>query len=102
MDLIKISIIIPIYNAQQYLDHTIESVLNQTFTSFELILVNDGSTDESERICKKWKKQDDRIKYIYQSNSGVLQEQKDCLLRLEFGLCFATLMIYCRIILLNY
>ena len=71
MDLIKISIIIPIYNAQQYLDHTIESVLNQTFTSFELILVNDGSTDESERICKKWKKQDDRIKYIYQSNSGV-------------------------------
>lgn len=70
-NIVHLSIIIPIYNAQKYLNRTIESVINQTFTSFELILVNDGSTDNSELICKQWAQNDARVRYIYQLNSGV-------------------------------
>lgn len=67
----KISIIVPIYNVEEYLTECIESILNQTFKEFELILVNDGSTDNSGDICEKYKNIDDRIKVIHKNNGGV-------------------------------
>lgn len=66
----RISVIVPVYNVQNYLERCIESVLNQTFKNFELILVNDGSTDNSLNICKRYKK-DNRIKIISQKNKGL-------------------------------
>ncbi|NOR68307.1 MAG: glycosyltransferase [Methylomarinum sp.] len=65
-----VSIITPIYNGENYLAHSILSALNQTYTNFELILVNDGSTDQSKTIAKGYLK-DSRIHYIEQKNAGV-------------------------------
>ena len=56
-----ISIIIPVYNTAKYLDQCIQSVVEQDYTNWECILVDDGSTDESGLICDKWKIRDDRI-----------------------------------------
>lgn len=67
----KISIIVPVYNASRYLCECIESILSQSFRDFELILVNDGSTDDSLDICKKYEKSDDRIIVVSQANGGV-------------------------------
>lgn len=67
----KISIIVPIYNVEKYLKRCIDSILNQTFKDFELILVNDGSTDSCENICKEYMVKDKRLSYIYQNNRGV-------------------------------
>lgn len=67
----KISVIVPIYNSEKYISECIESVLNQTYKNFELLLVDDGSKDSSGDICRKYEKQDDRIKYIYKENGGV-------------------------------
>ena len=64
-----ISIIIPIFNAEKYLGACIDSVLAQDYQDFELLLVNDGSTDSSEDICRKY--DDRRIKYVYKENGGV-------------------------------
>lgn len=73
MDIKKpiISIIIPIYNTQKYLSRCIGSVLEQTYQDFELILVDDGSTDNSLELCRKWSKIDQRIVLISQENGGV-------------------------------
>lgn len=65
-----ISIIVPVYNAEQFISQTIESILTQSYTHFELILVNDGSTDGSENIINQWINKDDRIVYINQLNQG--------------------------------
>lgn len=65
-----VSIIIPIYNAEKYIQHCIFSVLVQTYTNIEIILVNDGSTDNSSTICLELQKQDKRIKIINQENKG--------------------------------
>ena len=65
------SIIIPIYNTEKYLEECIESVLAQTFTDFEIILVNDGSPGNADEICQKYKQKDSRIKYISKKNDGV-------------------------------
>ena len=67
----ELSIIIPVYNVEEYLDKCIESIFNQSFKNFEIILVNDGSTDRSEDICNKYSKVDSRIKLISQKNLGV-------------------------------
>ena len=66
----KLSIIMPVYNTEQFLDRSINSILNQTFRDWELILVNDGSTDGSLRICEKYAGLDSRIKVINQQNAG--------------------------------
>ncbi len=66
-----LSVITPVYNAQQYLNRCIQSVLNQSFTDFEYILINDGSTDTSLDICKEFAKKDGRIRIIDKKNEGV-------------------------------
>lgn len=67
----KISIIIPVYNVENYLRRCIESILNQTFSDFELILVDDGSSDNSGNICDYYATKDNRIRVIHKSNGGV-------------------------------
>jgi len=66
----KISVIIPVYNAESFLSSSIECVLNQTYRNVELILVNDGSIDESLKICEHYTIKDDRVKVLSQSNKG--------------------------------
>ena len=66
-----ISIIVPIYNAEEYLVRCIESILKQTFVDYELILIDDGSSDHSSVICDDFSQKDERIKVIHQKNSGV-------------------------------
>lgn len=66
-----VSIIIPVYNVENYLDACLESVCNQTYKNIEVILVDDGSTDSSGRMCDDWSKKDDRIKVIHKANGGL-------------------------------
>lgn len=68
---ILISIIIPVYNKEEYLDRCLASVCKQTYNNIEIIIVNDGSTDSSGKIVSKWENLDSRIKYIEQKNHGV-------------------------------
>lgn len=65
-----ISIIIPVYNAEKYLNRCIDSILNQTYKNLEIVLINDGSTDRSGEICQKYSQSDIRIIYIEQKNVG--------------------------------
>lgn len=65
-----ISIIVPVYKVEKYLDKCIESLVNQTYTNIEIILVNDGSPDRCPDICEKWKKIDDRIIVLNKKNGG--------------------------------
>ena len=67
----KISVIVPAYNVEQYLPRCIDSILAQTFTDFELLLIDDGSTDKSGDICDKYAKQDSRVKTFHKRNGGV-------------------------------
>lgn len=66
-----ISIIVPIYNVDNYLEKCIDSILNQALEEFELVLVNDGSTDNSGAICDKYSNKDERVKVIHKKNGGV-------------------------------
>lgn len=65
------SVIVRIYNSEEFLSECIESVINQKFKNIEMILIDDGSTDNSVEICKKYFENDDRIIFIHQSNHGV-------------------------------
>lgn len=65
-----VSIITPCYNGEKYISETIDSVLNQTYPNFEMIIVDDGSQDESANIVKEYQKKDLRIKFLQQSNAG--------------------------------
>ncbi len=67
----SLSILVPVYNAEEYLEQCIHSVLEQSIKDFELILINDGSTDCSSNIAKKYADQDERIIYVEQPNQGV-------------------------------
>ena len=67
----SISVIVPVYNAEQYIRRCVDSILNQTYTEFELILVNDGSRDSSPRICDDYAQKDSRVKVIHKENGGV-------------------------------
>lgn len=66
-----ISIIVPVYNCEEYLHRCIKSIIHQIYTDWELILVDDGSTDKSAQICKEYSKRDNRIIFFQQKNSGV-------------------------------
>ena len=67
----KISVIVPVYNVGRYVEKTIKSILRQTFEDFELILVDDGSTDNSGKICDEYSEKDNRIRVIHKENEGV-------------------------------
>lgn len=67
----KVSVIIPVYNIEAVINRCIESILNQTIKDFELILIDDGSTDESGKICDNYQKKDSRIKVLHQENGGI-------------------------------
>lgn len=67
----KISVIVPVYNVEQYLERCVDSIINQTYKNLEIILVNDGSTDNSGKLCDELAKRDDRIRVIHKGNGGV-------------------------------
>jgi glycosyltransferase involved in cell wall biosynthesis len=67
----KISVIIPIYNTGSYLDRCIKSVVDQTYKNLEIVLIDDGSTDNSAKICNDYEKIDKRVRYYYKDNGGV-------------------------------
>lgn len=67
----KVSIIVPIYNVEKYLRDCIESIINQTYTEIEIILVNDGSTDSSLEICKEYAEKNEKIKIVDKKNGGL-------------------------------
>lgn len=68
--MLTFSIVIPVYNVEKYLEQCIESIISQTYSEWEMLLVDDGSTDESNTICKEYVKRDRRIKLFEKSNSG--------------------------------
>jgi Glycosyltransferases, probably involved in cell wall biogenesis len=67
----KLSVIVPVYNSEKYLERCINSILNQTFVDLELILIDDGSTDNSPKICDRYVAIDNRVKCIHQANQGI-------------------------------
>lgn len=69
--MIKISMIIPVYNAEKFLETMLEAVINQTLSDIEIILINDGSKDRSGEICDNYAKRDTRIRVIHQENAGM-------------------------------
>lgn len=79
----KISIIVPIYNTEKYLEKCLESIISQDYKNLEIILINDGSTDNSLSICKKYERKDKRIKLINNDHLGVAESR-------NIGLKYAT------------
>lgn len=67
----KVSVIIPIYNVKNYVKKSIESAINQTEKDIQIVLVDDGSSDGSGKICDQYAKMDDRIKVIHKENGGL-------------------------------
>lgn len=67
---VKVSVIVPVYNQGEFLAEALDSVLQQTYPNWECIIVNDGSTDNTEEVAKSYVNKDDRFKYLYQENSG--------------------------------
>lgn len=66
-----VSIVVPIYNAEKYIDRCIKSILNQSYHNLQLILINDGSTDYSLQLCQKFAREDERVEVVSQKNAGV-------------------------------
>ncbi len=76
----KVSVLMPAYNVEKYIGEAIDSVLNQTFTDFEFIIINDGSTDNTAKIIKQYAKKDKRIRFIdRQINKGFIATLNECL-----------------------
>lgn len=67
----EISVIVPVFNVEQYLSRCIESILLQSFYDFELLLIDDGSFDNSGKICDEYAEKDDRIRVFHKENGGV-------------------------------
>ncbi len=76
----KVSIVVPVYNAARFLNECLLSLTNQSFTDIEIMLVNDGSTDDSPQICDAWAKKDVRIKVLHQQNEGVSSARNTAIL----------------------
>ena len=66
-----ISIIVPVYNVEKYISRCVESLIGQSYKNIEIILVDDGSTDESGMICEQYANKDNRIKVIHKKNGGL-------------------------------
>ena len=75
----RISIGVPFHNVEEYLPQCLESIIDQTFTDFEVIMVDDGSTDGSFEICQKYVAKDSRFKLFHQENGGVAKARNNCL-----------------------
>jgi glycosyltransferase involved in cell wall biosynthesis len=73
----KVSVIVPVYNVEKYLPRCIESILNQTFQDFEILLIDDGSKDKSGQICDEYVKKDKRIKVFHKKNARVSAARND-------------------------
>lgn len=73
----KISVIVPVYNVEKYLNRCVDSILNQSLQDFEIILVNDGSTDYSPKICDEYAQKDKRIRVIHKKNARVAAARND-------------------------
>ena len=67
----EISVIVPVYKVEKYLDRCIESIVNQTYPDLELILVDDGSPDNCPALCDAWAERDERIRVIHKKNGGL-------------------------------
>jgi glycosyltransferase involved in cell wall biosynthesis len=78
-----VSVVVPIYNVEKYLVKCIDSILNQTYSNLEIILVNDGSPDDCQKICKKYSGLDRRVKVMHKDNGGLSDAR-------NFGLRYAT------------
>lgn len=72
----KISVVVPVYNVEDYVKECIESIINQTYSNLEIILVDDGSTDMSGKICDKYAEKDSHIKVIHKENGGLVSARK--------------------------
>ena len=84
----KVSIIIPVYNVENYIEKCLDSLVNQTIDDIEIIIVNDGSTDNSkEKIAKYLERYKDNIKYLEKENGGLSSAR-------NFGIPYATRRIY--------
>lgn len=94
----EVSIIVPVYNVEKYIKKCIESILNQTFKDFELILVDDGSKDTSGKICDEYQNKDNRIKVYHRVNHG-LSESRNFGITVSKGnyICFVDSDDYLRI-----
>lgn len=66
-----VSIVVPVYKVEQYLDRCVNSIICQTYKKLEIILVDDGSPDECPKMCEKWAKKDSRVKVIHKKNGGL-------------------------------
>lgn len=73
---IQISIVVPIYNIQDYLKRCIDSIINQSYKYIEIILVDDGSTDNCPEICDAYAQKDNRIRVIHKKNGGLVSARK--------------------------
>lgn len=82
-----ISVIVPVYNVEKYLEKCVKSVQKQTYRALEIILVDDGSTDESGKICDELKKKDDRIKVIQSKKSRIVSCKKYRIRAGKRGVC---------------
>lgn len=72
----RFSVIVPIYNKESYVRECLESIRNQVFEDFECLMIDDGSTDSSSRICKEFSAYDERFKYFYKENGGLVSARK--------------------------
>lgn len=75
----RISVIVPVYNTEDYLEACLESILRQSFSDFEVIVVDDGSTDSCPGICDEYAARDCRIRVIHKINAGVSAARNDAL-----------------------
>ena len=74
-----ISVIVPVYNVEKYLEKCVNSIINQTYKNLEIMLVDDGSTDSSGKMCDEFAKKDDRIKVIHKPNGGISDARNSAL-----------------------
>lgn len=78
-DLYKLSVIVPVYNTEKYLKDCLNSIVNQTYKNYEVLLVDDGSTDDSARICDEYRKNYSQVKVIHKKNEGVSAARNDAM-----------------------
>lgn len=91
MNSVKVSVIVPVYNVSRYLENCVNSITDQDFTDFEIILVDDCSPDNSGEICDRLAKKDGRIKVIHKEKNGGLGEAQN-----RYAICLRRVDCFCR------